>query len=328
MFLQKAAVARDMPAIQRGLSGSLQDARTLVILREFPDCRPRSSPSADAIYASINMAPPPVSTEHRQAPTLEGAAWGKNAPRDSGTLYLVNPHSLRLSSLSPLLSSSPSLTVLSPLLSSRCARTDREEATGASGQSSSPAGHRPRLTHSARTLMTRIACPLLTEARVLCVVQVTWTPAGWQPPAWHKPAGERRPPAPTVSLLPKPPAPAGSAWTLECAAHAHHSACTPYAHCSLCSALCALHSALCALCSEFALRSAFAESRMFCACCRHAALEWQRNRGGGGNWPKAPVKSGTLAHIEEERASATRQQCHRLPTPYPRPLLPSPEPRT
>lgn len=97
MFLQKAAVARDMPAIQRGLSGSLQDARTLVILREFPDCRPRSSPSADAIYASINMAPPPVSTEHRQAPTLEGAAWGKNAPRDSGTLYLVNPHSLRLS---------------------------------------------------------------------------------------------------------------------------------------------------------------------------------------------------------------------------------------
>ena len=97
VFLQKAAVARDMPAIQRGLSGSLQDARTLVILREFPDCRPRSSPSADAIYASINMAPPPVSTEHRQAPTLEGAAWGKNAPRDSGTLYLVNPHSLRLS---------------------------------------------------------------------------------------------------------------------------------------------------------------------------------------------------------------------------------------
>ena len=39
-----------------------------------------------------------------------------------------------------------------------------------------------------------------------------------------------------------------------------------------------------------------------------AAAEWQRNRGGGGNWPKAPRISGSLALIEKRRLELAAKQ--------------------
>lgn len=51
-----------------------------------------------------------------------------------------------------------------------------------------------------------------------------------------------------------------------------------------------------------------------------AAAEWTCNRGGGGCWSKAPVMSGTMAHIEKKRlelsATAPAPNLTRWPRPH------------